>query len=145
MCRTGLIPAIQLPELPVNLSPLTLPELPTFDDCANLFINITNSLRPAIDLVVPQPLPPQELIRLVSNLLPRIRFELPTLDIQSFPKVPLPDLASLVNHLLPNIPEIRFQVPQLKLPQLPEIRLQMPELQLPQFSKAQQNETETAA
>lgn len=113
-----MIPAIQLPEVKVQV-PLTLPDLPTFDDCVSNFVNITSSLKPAIEMVLPQKLSPQDMIHIVSSLLPQIKFELPQLDVSAIPRVPLLDLASLVKHVLPKIPQfaqLAANMPVLKLP-----------------------------
>jgi hypothetical protein len=115
----GLIPAIQLPELQVDVrsTPLTLPDLPTFADCVANFVNISRALKPAIEAILPASLSKPDLVHLVSSLLPQMRFEAPQIDITAeVPKAGLPDLVGLVRAALP------------KLPQFPQLAVNFPQL-----------------
>jgi hypothetical protein len=113
----GLIPAIQLPEIQIRAIPLTLPDLPTFEDCVSLFVNITAALRPAIEAILPTPLSRPDLVSLISSLLPQMRFEAPQIDIVAeAPRIEFPNLVGLVRAALP------------KLPQFPQIAVNFPQL-----------------
>ncbi|KAF8060332.1 Prx [Scenedesmus sp. PABB004] len=125
----GLVPAIALPhisfDIDFNKPALTLPDLPTFEQCAGYLANITTMLKPAIEAVLPtaHPLSPQDLVGIVTDLLPQIRFELPSLDVTKPPPLQLPDLTNLVGALLP------------KIPQFPNLVVNFPELRVPEFKK----------
>jgi hypothetical protein len=126
--HAGLIPAIQLPEIQIRSTPLTLPDLPTFEDCVLNFVNITRALKPAIEAILPASLSKPDLVHLVSNLLPQMRFEAPQIDIVAeVPKFAFPDLVGLVRSALPKLPQFpQFAVnfPQLlRLPEKPQVTL----------------------
>jgi hypothetical protein len=117
LLRAGLIPAIQLPEIEIRAMPLTLPDLPTFEECVSFFVNITTALRPAIEAILPTPLSKPDLVQLVSSLLPQMRFEAPQVDIVAeVPRIEFPNLVGLVRSALP------------KLPQFPQLAVNFPQL-----------------
>lgn len=70
-----MIPQIELPHIEGKTFDLTLPDLPTFEECVHYFVNITNTLKPAIEAVIPtaQPLSVPDCVKIVSSLLPEIR------------------------------------------------------------------------
>jgi len=78
---------------------LNLPE----KQVVGYFVNTTQLLKPAIEAVMPTPvsLQPPELAQIVSNLLPRIKLELPQLDLsRQLGQIKLPDLTSLISSIL---------------------------------------------
>jgi hypothetical protein len=130
LLHAGLIPAIRLPELTIRATPLTLPDLPTFDDCVSYFVNITTALRPAIEAILPTPLSKPDLVHLVSSLLPQMRFEAPQVDIVAdVRRIEFPNLVGLVRAALPKLPQFpQFAVnfPQLlRLPELPRVTVEV--------------------
>ncbi|KAF6254353.1 hypothetical protein COO60DRAFT_1541293 [Scenedesmus sp. NREL 46B-D3] len=114
----GLIPAIQLPDIQVSSIPLTLPDLPSFDDCVANFAKITAALQPAFEAILPASLSKPDLVHLVSSLLPQMRFEAPQLDIVAeVPRIALPNLVTLVKAALPKLPlfpQFAVNFPQLR-------------------------------
>lgn len=70
-----MIPQIELPHIEAKTFQLTLPDLPTFDECVHYFVNITNTLKPAVEAVLQtaQPLSIADCVKIVSSLLPEIR------------------------------------------------------------------------
>lgn len=75
LCYAGMIPQIHLPDIEAKTYQLTLPDLPTFEECVDYFVNITNTLKPAIEAVVPhaQPLSIPDVVQIVASLLPEIK------------------------------------------------------------------------
>uniref|UniRef100_A0A383WFB0 Jacalin-type lectin domain-containing protein n=1 Tax=Tetradesmus obliquus TaxID=3088 RepID=A0A383WFB0_TETOB len=127
----GLIPAIQLPEIQIRATPLTLPDLPTFEDCVANFVTIAKTLAPAIQAVLPVPLSKPDLVHLVASLLPQLRFEAPQIELaanvqnsnSNSNRFEFSDLVGLVKKALPKLPQ--FPAMAANFPGMPRVTVEV--------------------